>query len=63
MVSSEYVSRLAAAINDLEWARHEIDYRRLSFKGHAEHEQDINHIINQLTVLIEDHCKQNVGED
>lgn len=62
MVNSEYISRLAAAINDLEWARREI-YQRYSVKGQAEHVQDIDHIINQLTVLIEDHCKQNVGEE
>lgn len=62
MISSEYVSRLVAAIDNLEWARREIcqDPR---VKGNDEDVQDINHIINQLTFIIEGHCKQNVGEE
>jgi len=62
MVMSEYVSRLASAIGDLEWARREV-YGCYSVKGNEQHVQEIDHLINQITVLIEDHCKQNVGEE
>lgn len=62
MIRGEYVSRLAAAIKELECARREI-HDRFDVRGYDEHKQDVNHIINQITVLIEDHCKQNVGEE
>lgn len=61
MVESDYVIRLGKAINELEWARRDI-YGSFSVKGHDEHIQDIEHIINQITTLIADHCNQNVGE-
>lgn len=62
MIKSDYVSHLASAIGDLEWARREV-YGCYSVRGCDEHVQDIDHLINQITALIEDHCKQNVGEE
>ena len=61
MIKSEYVGRLAGAITELEWAKHEIsnDYRTI---GAPEQVQDIEHIINQITTLIAVHCAKNVGE-